>query len=100
MQESKTLILKLQIAKVSNKKKIKNLRKEVHQEAKADKRVPCPNKSKYQLSQTSHCYQSFQKTKKGSQTDQKRKRIKMKQKVTKNKVKLNSINKVQKEQIF
>jgi len=47
MQESKTLILKLQIAKVSNKKKIKNLRKEVHQEAKADKRVPCPNKSKY-----------------------------------------------------
>ena len=47
IQESKTLILKLQIAKVSNKKKIKNLRKEVHQEAKADKRVPCPNKSKY-----------------------------------------------------
>lgn len=55
MQESKTLILKLPIAKVSNKKKIKNLRKEVHQEAKVDKKVPCPNKSKYQLSQISHC---------------------------------------------
>ena len=47
MQESKILILKLPIAKVSNKKKIKNLRKEAHQEAKADKRVPCPKISKY-----------------------------------------------------